>query len=41
MLWRRIRLDTGDGQDLDDSVTFNEDDCRATKVVKDWLAEHG
>ncbi|MHC4477472.1 MAG: TM0106 family RecB-like putative nuclease [Planctomycetota bacterium] len=37
MLWYRLWLDTGDRQYLDDSIIYNEDDCRATKVVRDWL----
>ena len=31
-------LDTGNRQYLDDSVLYNEDDCRATKLIKDWMA---
>ena len=38
MLWYRLWLDTGDRQYLDDSVLYNEDDCRATKLIKDWIA---
>ncbi len=38
MLWYRLWLDTGNRQYLDDSVLYNEDDCRATKLIKDWMA---
>jgi uncharacterized protein len=38
MLWYRLWLDTGNRQYLDDSVLYNEDDCRATKLIKDWVA---
>jgi predicted RecB family nuclease len=34
----RLWLDTGNRQFLDDSVLYNKDDCRATKVIKDWVA---
>ncbi len=37
MLWYRLWLDTGNRQYLDDSVLYNEDDCRATRLIKDWL----
>ena len=37
MLWYRLWLDTGNRQYLDDSVSYNEDDCRATKLIKDWM----
>jgi uncharacterized protein len=37
--WQR----TGDRTHLDQAVAYNEDDCRATLVLKDWLADgpHG
>lgn len=38
MLWYRLWLDTGERQYLDDSVLYNEDDCRATKLIKEWIA---
>ena len=41
MLWYRLWLDTEDRQYLDDSVLYNEDDCRATKLIKDWMASGG
>ncbi len=28
-------------QYLDDSVLYNEDDCRATRLIKDWMASGG
>ena len=34
---RAIHRDVN-GQYLDDSVLYNEDDCRATKLIKDWMA---
>ncbi|MEI6499573.1 MAG: TM0106 family RecB-like putative nuclease [Armatimonadota bacterium] len=37
MLWFDLWLSTGDRSYLDASVRYNEDDCRATKVVKEWL----
>ena len=37
MLWYRLWLETGDRQYLDDSVIYNEDDCRATRFIKDWV----
>ncbi len=37
MLWYRLWLDTQDRQYLDDSIIYNEDDCRATKMIKEWL----
>ena len=37
MLWYRLWLETGDRQHLDDSIVYNEDDCRATVMIKDWL----
>ena len=39
MLWYRLWLETGDRQYLDDSVTYNDDDCRATLLIKGWLAD--
>ncbi len=41
MLWYRLWLDTGNRQYLDDSVLYNEDDCRATKLIKDWMVSEG
>ena len=41
MLWYRLWLDTGERQYLDDSVLYNEDDCRATKLIKNWIAGRG
>ena len=41
MLWYRLWLDTGNRQYLDDSVLYNEDDCRATKLIKDWTVTGG
>ena len=41
MLWYRLWLDTGNRQYLDDSVLYNEDDCRATKLIKDWIVSGG
>ncbi len=41
LLWYRLLLDTGNRQYLDDSVLYNEDDCRATKLIKDWMASGG
>jgi uncharacterized protein len=38
MLWYRLWMDTGSRQYLDDSELYNEDDCRATKLIKDWMA---
>lgn len=38
MLWYRQWLDTGNRQFLDDSILYNEDDCLATKLIKDWVA---
>lgn len=38
MLWYRLWLDTGERQYLEDSVLYNEDDCRATNLIKDWIA---
>ena len=37
MLWYRLWLDTGERQYLDDSVLYNEDDCLATKLIKEWI----
>lgn len=41
MLWYRLWLDTRNRQYLDDSVLYNEDDCRATKQIKGWMASEG
>jgi predicted RecB family nuclease len=40
MLWYRLWLDTGIRQYLDDSVLYNEDDCRATQLIKEWIATY-
>jgi predicted RecB family nuclease len=32
-------LETGNTDYLEDIVLYNEDDCRATYQVKDWLAQ--
>ncbi|MGB8698942.1 MAG: TM0106 family RecB-like putative nuclease [Thermosynechococcaceae cyanobacterium] len=37
--WYSQWLETGDVQFLDDIVRYNEDDCRATYRVKDWLTQ--
>ncbi len=43
--WYAQWLATGDREYLDSIVIYNEDDCRATHCMKDWLAaflsEHG
>lgn len=41
MLWFDLWLNTGNRDYLDASIEYNEDDCRATKVVKNWLASFG
>lgn len=38
MYWYSSWLRTGDRRHLDDAVGYNEDDCRATRVLKEWLA---
>jgi len=38
MLWFDLWLSTGDRSYLESSIRYNEDDCRATKRVKEWLA---
>jgi len=38
MYWYSSWLKTGDRQHLDDAVEYNEDDCRGTRVLKEWLA---
>lgn len=38
--WYDRWLKTGDRQYLDLIVRYNEDDCRATYCVKDWLVEY-
>ncbi len=38
MYWYSSWLKTGDRRHLDDAVEYNEDDCRATRVLKEWLA---
>jgi uncharacterized protein len=40
MLWYRLWLDTENRQYLDDSVLYNEDDCWATKLIKDWVVSY-
>ena len=37
MLWFDMWLSTGERRYLELSIEYNEDDCRATKVVKEWL----
>ncbi|MEI6499677.1 MAG: ribonuclease H-like domain-containing protein [Armatimonadota bacterium] len=37
MLWFDPWLSTGDRSYLEASIRYNEDDCRATGVVKEWL----
>ncbi len=39
IFWYVEWLKTGDRTHLDRIVTYNEDDCRATYVVKEWLAD--
>lgn len=39
MLWFDLWLGAGDRDYLDLAVDYNEDDCRATKVIKEWLGE--
>ena len=41
MLWFDLWLNSGEREFLDLAVEYNEDDCRATKVVKEWLGEVG
>ena len=41
MLWYRLWLDTGERQYLDDGILHNEDDCRATHMIKEWMAGDG
>jgi uncharacterized protein len=38
MYWYSTWLKTGDRALLDRAVAYNADDCRATRVLKDWLA---
>lgn len=38
MLWFDLWLRTGNRDYLEWSIEYNEDDCRATEVVKEWLA---
>ena len=38
MLWFDLWLKTGNRDYLEWSIEYNEDDCRATKVVKEWVA---
>jgi predicted RecB family nuclease len=37
MLWFDLWLSTGDRTYLEASIRYNEDDCRATRVIRDWL----
>lgn len=37
MLWFDLCLLTGERGYLEASVRYNEDDCRATKAVKEWV----
>ncbi len=39
MLWFDLWLNMGERKYLDMAVDYNEDDCLATKVIKDWLGE--
>ncbi len=43
VVWFSSWLRTGDRSSLDRAVKYNSDDCRATRVLKDWLASgpHG
>ena len=41
MLWYGLWLDTGERQYLDDGILHNEDDCRATHMIKEWMAGDG
>jgi uncharacterized protein len=38
MYWYSTWLKTGDRDLLDRAVEYNADDCRATRLLKDWLA---
>ncbi len=38
MWWYSSWLKTGERVHLDAAVEYNEDDCRATRVLKEWLA---
>ena len=38
MVWYSSWLRDGDRRFLDWAVEYNEDDCRATRVLKEWLA---
>ena len=37
MLCFDLWLSTGDRSYLESPIRYNEDDCRATKMVKEWL----
>lgn len=37
--WYDLWLQTGDRAHLDAILVYNEDDCRATRQVKDWLVD--
>ena len=39
MLCFDLWLSTGERGYLEASIRYNDDDCRATKVVKEWLVE--
>jgi uncharacterized protein len=41
MLWFDLWLSTGEREFLDLAVEYNEDDCRATKVVREWIEGTG
>lgn len=41
MLWFDLWLSTKDRRYLDLAVEYNEDDCRATRVVREWVGEMG
>lgn len=40
VLWFEEWMRTGDKKTLDKILDYNEDDVRATRVVKDWLVKH-
>jgi uncharacterized protein len=39
MFWYSTWLKSGDRALLDHAVEYNKDDCRATRRLKEWLAE--
>lgn len=38
MLWFDLWLSTGNRDYLEASIKYNEDDCRATRLIKGWLS---